>query len=47
MPQELDFEEVNKTFKKKDILKLIYKVYRDFGLKESVLFADKLMYLGV
>ena len=40
MPQELDFEEVNKTFKKKDILKLIYKVYRDFGLKESVLFAD-------
>ena len=46
MPQELDFEEVNKTFKKKDILKLIYKVYRDFGLKESVLFADKLMYLG-
>ena len=46
MPQELYFEEVNKSFKKKDILKLIYKVYRDFGLKESVLFADNLMYLG-
>ena len=46
MPNGLDFNKVNKTLKKKDILNLIAHVYKDFGLKESVLFADKLMYLG-
>ena len=46
MPAGLKFEKVNKTLKKKDLLSLIASVYKDFGLKESVLFADKLMYLG-
>ena len=46
MPAGLKFEKVNKTLKKKDLLGLIASVYKDFGLKESVLFADKLMYLG-
>ena len=46
MPTGLEFEKVNKTMKKKDLLNLIASVYKDFGLKESVLFADKLMYLG-
>ena len=46
MPTGLEFERVNKTMKKKDLLNLIASVYKDFGLKESVLFADKLMYLG-
>jgi DNA-directed RNA polymerase subunit beta' len=46
MPAGLHFEKVNKTLKKKDLLSLIASVYKDFGLKESVLFADKLMYLG-
>ena len=46
MPTGLKFEKVNKTLKKKDLLDLIAIVYKDFGLKESVLFADKLMYLG-
>ena len=46
MPTGLKFEKVNKTLKKKDLLSLIASVYKDFGLKDSVLFADKLMYLG-
>ena len=46
MPKGLEFSKVNKTLKKKDILNLISHVYKDFGLKESVLFADQLMYLG-
>ena len=41
MPAGLHFEKVNKTLKKKDLLSLIASVYKDFGLKESVLFADK------
>ena len=45
-PEGLAFEKVNKTLKKRDLLDLIASVYKDFGLKESVLFADKLMYLG-
>ena len=47
MPAGLKFEKVNKTLKKKDLLSLIASVYKDFGLKDSVLFADKLMYLGL
>ena len=46
MPAGVDFTRVNKTQKKKDILNLISHIYKDFGLKESVLFADQLMYLG-
>ena len=46
MPNGVSFDRVNKTLKKKDILNLISDVYRNFGLKESVLFADSLMYLG-
>ena len=45
MPAGVDFTRVNKTQKKKDILNLISHIY-DFGLKESVLFADQSMYLG-
>jgi len=46
MPNGISFDRVNKTQKKKDLLNLISDVYRNFGLKESVLFADSLMYLG-
>ena len=46
MPNGVSFDRVNKTLKKKDILNLISDIYRNFGLKESVLFADSLMYLG-
>ena len=46
VPKGLSFEKVNKTLKKRDLLDLIATVYKDFGLKESVLFADNLMYLG-
>jgi DNA-directed RNA polymerase, beta'' subunit/160 kD subunit len=46
MPKGLEFSKVNKTLKKKDVLNLISHVYKDFGLKDSVLFADQLMYLG-
>ena len=46
MPAGISFERINRTLKKKDILNLISYVYRHFGLKESVIFADNLMYLG-
>ena len=46
VPKGLPFEKVNKILKKRDLLDLIATVYKDFGLKESVLFADNLMYLG-
>ena len=46
VPKGLAFEKVNKILKKRDLLDLIATVYKDFGLKESVLFADNLMYLG-
>jgi DNA-directed RNA polymerase subunit beta' len=46
LPKELDFELINKPLDSKAISSLINMAYRHSGLKETVIFADKLMYLG-
>ncbi len=42
----LPFELINKALKKKEISKLINAGFRRCGLRETVIFADKLMYTG-
>ena len=45
-PSGLPFTLLNKTLKKKEISKLINASFRRCGLRETVIFADKLMYSG-
>ncbi len=46
LPQGLRFDLVDRPMKKKTISDLIDVSYRDAGLKETVIFADQLMYTG-
>lgn len=46
LPRGLSFDMINKALNKKAILNLINECYRQLGLKETVIFADKLMYTG-
>src|SRR5690554_2197601 len=46
VPDGLPFEIVNKLMVKKAISNLINTCYRDAGLKDTVIFADQLMYMG-
>jgi DNA-directed RNA polymerase subunit beta' len=46
VPQGLPFALVNQPMTKKNISKLLNTCYRVLGLKDSVIFADQLMYLG-
>ena len=46
LPQGLPFALVNRDLKKKTISELINACYRQVGLKETVIFADQLMYTG-
>ncbi|OZB12357.1 MAG: DNA-directed RNA polymerase subunit beta', partial [Marinobacter sp. 34-60-7] len=46
VPDGLPFESVNKPMVKKAISNLINTCYRDAGLKDTVIFADQLMYMG-
>src|SRR5574337_1878823 len=46
LPQGLPFELLNRDMTKKAISALINTCYRRVGLKETVVFADKLMYTG-
>ena len=46
VPAGLSFEQINLEMNKKNISKLINACYRKLGLKDSVIFADQLMYLG-
>ncbi|SDT12354.1 DNA-directed RNA polymerase subunit beta' [Halopseudomonas litoralis] len=46
LPKGLPFELVDQPLKKKAISKLINTCYRVVGLKETVIFADQLMYTG-
>jgi DNA-directed RNA polymerase subunit beta' len=46
LPAGLPFELINKALKKKEISKLINASFRRCGLRETVIFADKLMYGG-
>ncbi len=46
MPKGLEFELVNKSLNKRAISSLINQSYRLVGLKDTVIFADQLMYMG-
>ncbi len=46
LPPGLPFSIINKTLKKKEISRLINACFRRCGLKETVIFADKLMQAG-
>ena len=46
LPHGLPFEFINKALKKKEISKIINASFRRCGLRETVIFADKLMYNG-
>jgi len=45
-PKGMRFELFNQTLKKKQISRLIDESYRTLGLKQTVIFADQLMYTG-
>ena len=46
VPPELPFAMVNRTLGRRHISELINACYRQVGLKETVVFADQLMYMG-
>jgi DNA-directed RNA polymerase subunit beta' len=46
LPAGLSFPHINKPLKKKEISKLINAAFRKCGIRETVIFADKLMYTG-
>lgn len=46
VPDGLPFDMINQTMKKRSISSLFNICYRRVGLKEAVIFADKMMYLG-
>ncbi len=46
VPKGLAFELINKAMTKKAVSKLLDVCYRNLGLKETVIFADQLMYTG-
>ncbi len=46
VPEGLPFSLVNQAMKKKAISGLLNACYRNVGLKETVIFADQMMYLG-
>ena len=46
VPKGIEFSVINRTMQKKSISSLIDLSYRKLGLKETVILADQLMYLG-
>jgi len=46
VPDGIPFEQINKDMGKKPISALLNYVYRQLGLKDTVVFADQLMYTG-
>ena len=46
LPQGAPFKWVNHALKKKDIVKLVSRVHREFGKEKSVVFLDKIKKLG-
>ncbi|MCO4759318.1 MAG: DNA-directed RNA polymerase subunit beta', partial [Oceanospirillaceae bacterium] len=46
VPKGLPFELVNQSMKKRSISRLLNEAYRRCGLKDTVIFADQLMYMG-
>ncbi|MFH1831944.1 MAG: DNA-directed RNA polymerase subunit beta' [bacterium] len=46
LPKGSDVSWINKAVKKKDLVKLIYTIYKKFGAEETVITLDKIKYLG-
>ncbi|MDA0823305.1 MAG: DNA-directed RNA polymerase subunit beta' [Proteobacteria bacterium] len=46
LPEGMPFELANRTLDKRSISRLFDSCYRNVGLKETVIFADRLMYMG-
>ncbi|WP_058451973.1 MULTISPECIES: DNA-directed RNA polymerase subunit beta' [Legionella] len=46
LPKGMPFASINRAMTKKAISKVLDTCYRKFGLKETVIFADQLMYTG-
>ena len=46
VPEGLSFDLVNQVMNKKSISRLLNACYRNVGLKETVVFADQMMYMG-
>ncbi|MGH9203527.1 MAG: DNA-directed RNA polymerase subunit beta', partial [Vicinamibacterales bacterium] len=46
LPSTIPFSVINKTLTKKEISRIINYVYRKAGTKETVVFADQIMYTG-
>lgn len=46
VPEGLSFDTINRALSKKVISDLINECYRHLGLKDTVVFADQLMYMG-
>ncbi|WP_035892932.1 DNA-directed RNA polymerase subunit beta' [Legionella oakridgensis] len=46
LPKGMPFSYINKPMTKKAISKVVDSCYRNYGLKETVIFADQLMYMG-
>lgn len=46
LPEGIPFSVINKTLTKKEVSKVINYVYRKAGTKDTVVFADQLMYTG-
>src|SRR5262249_754004 len=46
VPEGLAFAHVNKLMTKKSVSSLLNACYRELGLKDTVIFADQLMYAG-
>ena len=46
LPKAMPFALINRVMTKKTISKVLDTCYRQFGLKETVIFADQLMYTG-
>jgi len=46
LPKGMQFDLVNKSMDKRSISNLVNTCYRRVGLKETVIFADQLMYMG-
>src|SRR5690606_25496923 len=46
LPKGMPFSELNRVMTKKAISQVINTCYRNVGLKETVIFADQLMYMG-
>jgi DNA-directed RNA polymerase subunit beta' len=46
LPEGMPFSQINRAMTKKAVSKVLDNCYRNFGLKETVIFADQLMYMG-